>query len=103
MINSVHVYQFCVFFVSCKVLFIICSMLKSHARVIVVGLFWSVCRLVCWSVCPEVFSRTVAVVDTKRGYVGMCDGRSAQQESGAASSKNSMFTARALNYIQLLC
>ena len=41
-----------------------------------------------WSVCPEVFSRTVAVVDTKRGYVGMCNGRSAQQESGATSSKS---------------
>ena len=30
---------------------------------------------------PHVFSRTVAAVDTKRGYVGMCNGRSAQQES----------------------
>ena len=38
---------------------------------------WSVC------VCSHVFSRTVAAVDTKRGYVGMCNGRSAQQESGA--------------------
>ena len=44
-------------------------------------------------VCPHVFSRTVAAVDTKRGYVGMYNGRSAQQESGAALSKNSMFTA----------
>ena len=35
----------------------------------------------------------MAAVDTKRGYVGMCNGRSAQQESGAALSKNSMFTA----------
>ena len=43
----------------------------------------------------HVFSRTVAAVDTKRGYVGMCNGRSAQQESGAALSKNSMFTAGA--------
>ena len=41
------------------------------------------------------FSRTVAAVDAKRGYVGMCNGRSAQQESGAALSKNSMFTAGA--------
>ena len=32
------------------------------------------------------FSRTVAAVDTKRGYVSMCNGSSAQQESGAASS-----------------
>ena len=40
----------------------------------------------------------MAAVDTKRGYVGMGNGRSAQQESGAASSKNSMFTAGALNY-----
>ena len=47
------------------------------------------------SVCPHVFSLTVAAVDTKRGYVGMCNGRSAQQESGAALSKNSMFTAGA--------
>ena len=45
--------------------------------------------------CPHVFSRTVATVDTKRGYVGMCNGRSAQQRSGAASSKNNMFTAGA--------
>ena len=44
-------------------------------------------------ICSHVFSRTVAAVDTKRGYVGMCNGRSAQQESGAALSKNSMFTA----------
>ena len=29
----------------------------------------------------------------------MCNGRSAQQESGAALSKNSMFTAGAKNYI----
>ena len=36
--------------------------------------------------------RSVALsVDTKRGYVGMCNGRSAQQESGVASSKNSVF------------
>ena len=35
----------------------------------------------------------MAAVDTKRGHVGMCNGRSAQQESGAALSKNSMFTA----------
>ena len=44
----------------------------------------SVCRSVCVSLCSHVFSRTVAAVDTKRGYVGMCNGRSAQQESGAA-------------------
>ena len=59
----------------------------------------SVCRSVGRSVslltCSHVFSRTVAAVDTKRGYVGMCNGRSAQQECGAALSKNSMFTARA--------
>ena len=65
------------------------------------GLF-VVGRLVCDFVSPHVFSRTVAAVDTKRGYVGMCNGRSAQQESGAALSKNSMFTAGAKNYIQLL-
>ena len=35
----------------------------------------------------------MAAVDAKRGYVGMCNGRSAQQESRAALSKNSMFTA----------
>ena len=50
---------------------------------------------------PHVFSRTVAAVVTKRGYVGMCNGRSAQQESGAALSKNSMFTAGAKNYMQM--
>ena len=43
----------------------------------------------------------MAAVDAKRGYVGMCNGRSAQQESRAALSKNSMFTAGAKNYIQL--
>ena len=37
----------------------------------------------------------MAAVDTKRGYVGMCKRRSAQQESGAALSKNSVFTAGA--------
>ena len=60
--------------------------------------------LVCDLVYPHVFSLTVATVDhgAKRGYVGMCNGRSAQQESGAALSKNSMFTAGAKNYIQLL-
>ena len=36
--------------------------------------------LVCEFVSPHVFSRTVAAVDTKRGYVGMYNGRSAQQE-----------------------
>ena len=49
---------------------------------------WSVCRLVGQFVC----SRTVAVVDTKCGYVGMCNRHSAQQESGASKSKNSVFT-----------
>ena len=43
----------------------------------------SVGRSVCVCICSHVFSRTVAAVDTKRGYVGMCNGRSAQQESGA--------------------
>ena len=52
-------------------------------------------RSVSRSVYPHVFSRTVAAVDTKRGYVGMCNGRSAQQESGAALSKNRVFTAGA--------
>ena len=59
----------------------------------------SVYRSVYWSVVsPHVFSLTVAAVNAKRGYVGMCNGRSAQQESGAALSKNSMFTAGAKNY-----
>ena len=58
--------------------------------------------LVCDFVSPHVFSLIVAAVDAKRGHVGMCNGRSAQQESGAALSKNSMFTAGAKNYIQLL-
>ena len=55
----------------------------------------SVGRFVGFSLSTHVFSRTVAAVDTKRGYVGMCNGRSAQQESGAALSENSMFTAGA--------
>ena len=44
----------------------------------------SVCRSVGLCLCSHVFSRTVAAVDSKRGYVGICNGRSAQQESGAA-------------------
>ena len=52
-----------------------------------------VCRSVGLCLCSHVFSRTVAAVDTKRGNVGMCKGRSAQQESGAELSKNSMFKA----------
>ena len=41
-------------------------------------------RSVGLSLCTHVFSRTVAAVHTKRGYVGMCNGRSAQQESGTS-------------------
>ena len=71
--------------------------MHAQQRVIVVG--WFGCRSVGRSVglwvSPHVFSRTVAAVDTKRGYMGMCNGRSAQQESGAALSKNSMFTVGA--------
>ena len=44
----------------------------------------------------------MAAVDAKRGYVGMCNGRSAQQESGAALSKNSMFMAGAKNYTAII-
>ena len=61
----------------------------------------SVGWLICDFVSPHVFSLIVAAVDAKRGYVGMCNGRSAQQETGSALS-NSMFTAGAKNYIQLL-
>ena len=49
---------------------------------IILVVYWKYTR----SVMMHVFSRTVAAVDTKRGYVGMCNGRSAQHESGAASS-----------------
>ena len=42
----------------------------------------------------------MATIDTKRGYVG--NRRSAQQESGAASSKNSMFTAGAFHLISIV-
>ena len=49
----------------------------------------SVCRSVglsvCRCVCPYVFTRTVADVDTKCGYVGMCNGRSA---TGSRHSKS---------------
>ena len=55
-----------------------------------VSLCISLC--LCVSVCSHVFSRTVAAVDIKRGYVGMCNWRSTQQESGAVLSKNSVFT-----------
>ena len=46
----------------------------------------SFCQSIGRSVCQHVFSRTVVAVDTTRGYVGMCNGRSSQQESGAALS-----------------
>ena len=39
----------------------------------------------------------MAAVDTKHGYVGMCNRRSAQQESGVALSKNGVFTGGRLN------
>ena len=67
--------------------------MRSEELLLSVGL--SLSLWVSLSVCTHVFSRIVAAVDTKRGYVGMCNGRSAQQESGAALSKNSMFTAGA--------
>ena len=54
-------------------------------------MYRSVGRSVCLSVCPYVFFRTLAVVDTKLRCVGMCNGCSAQQESGAALSNNSVF------------
>ena len=68
--------------------------MHAQRRVIVVGLCVSrsIGRSICVFVCPHIFSRTVAVVDTKRGHVGMCNRRSAKQESGAALSKNSAFT-----------
>ena len=61
--------------------------LAAHAqrRVIVVSL--CVSRSVGRYICPHFFSQNVAVVDTKCGYVGMCNRRSAQQESGAMLSK----------------
>ena len=59
----------------CSILLILVRACATK-RVIVIGL--CVSRSVGECVCPHVFSRTVAVVDTKRGYVGMCNGRSAQ-------------------------
>ena len=41
----------------------------------------------------------MAAVDTKRGYMGMCNGCSAQQESGAALSKGQHVYGRGKNYI----
>ena len=60
----------------------------------------SVGRLICFS--ARFLSNRGCCIDAKRGYVGMCNGRSAQQESGAALSENRMFTTGAKNYIQLL-
>ena len=51
----------------------------------------SVGRSVGRYICPHFFSQNVAVVDTKCGYVGMCNRRLAQQESGATLSKDSVF------------
>ena len=79
--------------------------LAVHAqrRVIVVcRVGQSVGRLVGRSLCTHVFSRTVAAVDTKRGYVGMCNGRSAQQESGTSLSKNHVFTGGRIKFT-LMC
>ena len=45
-------------------------------------------------------SLTVAAVDTKRGYVGMCNGRSAQQESAWSGVVQEQH--RGLNYIQVI-
>ena len=62
---------------------------SAHAqrRVIVVGQCVTVPVSV--SIClSHVFSRTVAVVDTKHGYVGRYNGRSAKQESGEVSKKS---------------
>ena len=52
------------------------------------------CLSVGLSVCPHVFSQTVAVVDTKRGYVGMCNRRSAQQESERRSQRTACLRGR---------
>ena len=70
--------------------------LVAHAQrgIILIGLCVgrSVGQFVCLS---HVFSLTVAVVDAKRGCVGRYNGRAAQQESGTASSKKSIFTVGA--------
>ena len=68
--------------------------MRSEGLLLLVSLSVGRSEIGLW-VSPHVFSRTVAAVDTKCGYVGMCNGRSAQQEFGAALSKNSMFTAGA--------
>ena len=49
--------------------------MRSELRVIVVG------RSVCGFLCTHVFSRTVAAVDTKRGYLGMCNSKSLERRS----------------------
>ena len=51
--------------------------LNPRARMCSEGLLYMVGRFVGQCLCSHVFSRTVAAVDTKRGYVGMCNGRSA--------------------------
>ena len=56
------------------------------------------CRSVGLSVClsARFLLNRGCGIDTKRGYVGTCNWRLAQQESGAALSKNSMVTVGGL-------
>ena len=55
--------------------------MRSEGLLYIVG---RVGRSVGQSLCTHVFSLTVAAVDTKRGYVGMCNGCWAQQQSGTS-------------------
>ena len=73
----------------------------AHAQRRVVGL--RDCRSVRLSVCRNVFSRTVAMVGTKHGYVGRYKERYTQQESGAALSKDSVFTVEAKCTVWISC
>ena len=71
---------------SCGILYLCLGLLLTLARACAAKGYCSrsVCRSVglclCVCLCSHVFSPTVAAVDTKHGYVGMCNGRSAQQE-----------------------
>ena len=64
---------------------------RAHAQRRVIAIGQCVTVPVSVSTLSHVFSRTVAVVDTKHGYVGKYNGRSAKQEPGEVS-KRSVFS-----------
>ena len=65
--------------------------MRAHAQRRVIAVGQCVTVPVSVSILSHVFSRTVAVVDTKHGYVGRYNGRSEKQEPGEASKEERVF------------